>query len=105
MAIFCSFFLSAPPHPSRLTPPTPRLDHTVVGDDDISAFVRMYGAPSPEEAREGRVYHEVGIKLKANTRSLDTTPVIEQFKYTCNCQAKCAWCIHIVLVMITQFTT
>ena len=98
-------FSPSAPHPTRLTPPTPRLDHTVVGDDDISAFVRMYGAPSPEEAREGRVYHEVGIKLKANTRSLDTTPVIEQFKYTCNCQAKCAWCIHIVLVMITQFTT
>lgn len=84
--------------------PLPRLDHTLVGEDCVSVFVRMYGAPSPQEAREGRVYHEVAIKLRPPTRSLDTSPNIDKFKYSCNCQAQCEWCIHIGLVMIAHFS-
>ena len=83
---------------------SPRPDHTLVEEESITVFVRMFGFPTPDEEREGRIFHQVTISLKRGTRALSDTSLMNQFKYKCNCQAKSDWCIHVAVVMLTHFS-
>ena len=83
------------------------MDQTVVEDTRVIVFVKKYGRPTLLEEQERRVVHEVTISAKKTTRykSLDETPVIEKFNFKCTCEARKTWCIHLGLVMSTQFAS
>ena len=83
------------------------MNQTMVEDTKVIVIVKKYGRPTLLEEQERRVVHEVTISSKKTTRykSQDETPIVEKFHFKCTCEARKKWCIHLGLVMATQFTS
>ena len=66
--------------------------------------VGKYGRPTLLEEVEGRVEHEVTLQQKLVTRSKKRRSDLHQFNYECTCKATKAMCIHIALVLLSEFS-
>ena len=66
--------------------------------------VRKFGKPSLEDEVAGRLEHVVTITAKRFTKGLAQLPLMQQFIYTCGCRSTKMHCIHLSLVLMSDFS-
>ena len=81
-----------------------RYHKTEYSEDEVLVVVAKFGAPSLEEEVSGRLEHKVTITSKRMTKALATLPPIAKFNYGCSCKAKKTFCIHVAIVLLSDFS-
>lgn len=71
--------------------------------DKVVVIVKKFGKPTLQEQMEGLLQHRVTISEKAKTRTQTSRSSFFRFSYSCTCVAKKPVCIHIALVLMSQF--
>ena len=80
-----------------------RTEKTEFSDTSLLATVRRYSKPTLVEEVEGRIEYKVTITQKVVTRSKKYLSDFYQFNHTCTCQSVKSTCIHIALLLISEF--
>ena len=66
--------------------------------------VKKFGAPTLEEEVQGLTEHIVAIKAKRFTKGLAQLPLLQQFNYACSCKSTKTHCIHLSIVLMSDFS-
>ena len=81
-----------------------RVSKTDYNDNSIVVTVKKYGRGTLREEVEGRLEHTVTIQEKLLTRSKKRLSDFQKFTYHCTCVAEKAMCIHIAVLLLSQFS-
>ena len=66
--------------------------------------VKKFGSPTLVEEASGRIEHVVTISEKRFTKAIASLPSISKFNYQCSCAATKTFCIHLAIVLISDFS-
>ena len=66
--------------------------------------VAKFGKPTLEEEVNGLTEHVVTISKKRFTKGLAQLPLIQQFNYNCSCKSIKTHCIHLAIVLMSDFS-
>ena len=80
-----------------------RVDKTEFNDTTLVVTVRKYGRPTLVEEVEGRIFHTVTVQQKCMTRSRKRQSDFHKHSYHCTCVAEKSVCIHIALLLLSEF--
>ena len=80
-----------------------RVAKTEFNATTLVATIRKYGRGTLVEEVEGRVEHSVTIQEKCLTRSRRRLSDFQKFSYHCSCVAEKAMCIHIAVLLLSEF--
>ena len=81
-----------------------RYDKTEYNEEAVMVVVRKFGKPSLEDEVAGRLEHVVTITAKRFTKGLAQLPLLQQFNYTCGCRSTKTHCVHLSLVLMSDFS-
>ena len=80
-----------------------RVNKTEFNETTLVAIVKKYGRGTLVEEVEGRLEHTVTIQQKTITRSKRRMSDFQKFSYHCTCVAEKAMCIHIAVLLLSEF--
>ena len=81
-----------------------RYDRTEFSATEALVVVKKFGKPTLEEEASGRIDHIVTISPKVLTRTLAKLPSLAKFSFKCSCRASKTFCIHVAIVILSDFT-
>ena len=80
-----------------------RYHRTEFSESAVLVVVRKFGKATLEEEATGRTEHVVSITAKRFTKALERLPKLQQFYYDCSCKSSKTFCIHLSLVLMSDF--